>query len=387
MLLIGSTGRNSGKTVLACSIISRMSRVSPVIGLKVTTIHGEGVKCPRGGEGCGVCSSLEGDWCVTKETDTDSGKDTTKMLKAGAGEVFWLRVRAGRMKEAVQALRDLLPPGIPVIAESNTLRRVVEPGVFLIVRPRGSTEIKPSAKRVLEYADRIIEGDKERTSIDEGDISFLYGRFILKKKATLVLLAGGGSSRMGTPKSLLEYKGRSLLTYINAKLAPLFSEVYISLSSQEQVPAGLDGAKVVVDELAGRGPIAGIAAGLRAAAYERVFVIACDIPTVHPGLISDMLRCAKNCDVVVPRTEDGYLEPLHAVYKRTVLRQLDELIDSGEKRIRELYGKVKTCYKDLKTDQNLRNINTPEEYRSILASGTDEPPEQGQREGLYGSKA
>ncbi len=362
MLLIGSTGRNSGKTVLACSLIRQFSRRSPVIGLKVTTIHGTGVACPRGGEGCGVCSSLEGEFCITKETDRNSEKDTAKMLQAGASEVFWLRVRAGCMEAAVNALREVLPQDSPVIAESNTLRLSVKPGIFLMVKPKGSTLIKPTAERVIEYADRVVEGERERTHIDPGDIVFAEGRFFLRREATLALLAGGGSSRMGTPKSMLKYKGVPLLVYIYRRLSPLFKEVVVSVSSSERIPEELARAKVVADEFAGRGPIAGIAASLRAASYESVFVTACDIPTIHEELVLDMLDTARGCDVVVPKTRDGLLEPLHAVYNRGLLPKVTRLIENGEKRIRMVYASANTCYKVLNVDQDLTNINTPEEY-------------------------
>jgi len=367
MLLIGSTGRNSGKTVLACSLIRHLSEKLPVIGLKVTTIHGDGEVCPRGGKGCGVCSSLEGDCCITKETSSGTGKDTVKMLEAGAGEVYWLRVRAGKMSSAVKALEEVIPPGVPVIAESNTLRRTLKPGIFFMVKPRGSDRIKPSAKSVLEYADRIIEGDRERTSIDMSEITFREGRFLLRRRATLALLVGGGSSRMGEPKSMLKYRGSPLIVHIYRELEPLFSEVLLSVSGDESVPVELETAKIVHDRVPGSGPIAGIAASLAAARYETVFVTACDIPTIHPGLIAGMLDSAAHCDVVVPRTAGSLIEPLHAVYKKHLLPKVIELIDSGERRIRMLYDRVDTCYNDLETGQELTNINTPEEYRRISA--------------------
>ncbi len=399
MLLIGSTGRNSGKTVLACSLIRRFSRQTRVIGLKVTTIHGAGTTCPRGGEGCGVCSSLDGDFCVTKETDSNTEKDTAKMLESGAVEVFWLRVRAGCMEAAVTALGELLPPDTPVIAESNTLRRFVTPGVFFIVKPECSGEVKPSAKRVLGYADRVIQGNRERTNIDTDEITFTRGRFLLRRDATLVLLAGGGSRRMGASKSLLEYRGMPLIVYIYNQLAPLFKEVIVSVSTEETIPAELAQAKVVVDRIPGRGPISGIAAGLGGGALDKVFLNALGIPAIHPGLIARMLDHAQSCDVVVPRTREGYIEPLHAVYRRTLLPEVLKLIESGEKRIRQLYGSVKTCYEDLGVNQELTNINTPEEYKEILTTHRAAAPVEsptvtmrfdewsGSGEGRSGSKA
>ena len=365
MLLLGSTGRNSGKTVLACALIRHLSRLLPVVGLKVTTIHGSGDVCPRGGEGCGVCSSLDGDYCVTLEKDNGAGKDTEKMVEAGAYKVYWLRVRAGRMDAAAAAIKELIPSGTPVVCESNSLRSLVEPGVFLLMNPKGSREIKPSARRVIEYADRIVEGDEKSPGIDASDVFFEDGSFFLKRNVSLLLLAGGGSSRMGVPKSLLGYHGLPLIVHVYNRLGPMFSEILLSVSGDEKLPGELESVKRVVDAVPGRGPIAGIAAGLAEARNETVFVAACDIPTIDRKLVAEMLKMAREYDIVVPRTVEDFVEPLFAVYKRRLLPEVLALLDSGERRIRMVYDTVKTCYKDLEPGQRLFNVNTPEDYRQI----------------------
>jgi molybdopterin-guanine dinucleotide biosynthesis protein A len=365
MLLLGSTGRNSGKTILACEVIRSMSPKMRVVGLKVTTIHGTGEVCPRGGEGCGVCSSLDGEFCITTESNNGTGKDTEKMVEAGAEQVFWLRVRAGHMEKAVSALGECLPSDTPVVCESNSLRRYVEPGVFLVMKPKGSSSVKPSARRVLEYADRVVEGDESKPGIDKDEVFFENGCFRLRHRATAILLAGGGSSRMGAPKALLDYRGVPLIVHVYRSLAPFFSEVLISVSGEENLPDELDGVKRVVDGIPGLGPIAGIAAGLEEASHDLAFVCACDIPTISPALVSKMLRKAREYDVVVPRTEEGFLEPLYAVYSRSALSPIRALMEAGERRIRMVYDKVKTCYNDLDEGERLSNVNTPEEYLQI----------------------
>ena len=91
MLLIGAADRNVGKTSFACSIIKKYSDSLPVVALKITVIKEKDGKCPRGGQGCGVCTSLSSDFLITEEFNSASGKDTSKMLVAGATKVFWLR--------------------------------------------------------------------------------------------------------------------------------------------------------------------------------------------------------------------------------------------------------------------------------------------------------
>jgi len=93
MIMIGATGRNTGKTEMACRLIKKFISSYTVIALKVTTIKETDGKCPRGGEGCGVCSALDGSYLLTEEGTDNPQKDTGKMRAAGAHKVYWLRVK------------------------------------------------------------------------------------------------------------------------------------------------------------------------------------------------------------------------------------------------------------------------------------------------------
>lgn len=369
MFLIGSMGRNSGKTVLACALIENLRELGSVIGLKVSTIHSTEKRCLRGGEGCGVCTSLEGEYCLTEETSRNSGKDTARMLAAGAEKVFWLRVRKGHLRDGIESFLEVAPPGTPIVCESNSLRSVVEPGAFVMMKQRGSEDRKTSADAVLPMVDRVVKFDGEDFELSLNDILFRDGRFSVRVDATLAVLAGGGSSRMGTPKSLLEYHGTPLLEYILDNLSAYFGEMLIS--ANEELPLVFGGVRRVPDKVPGYGPIGGIVSCLAEATFDRVFVTACDIPTINSGLIGEMLRLGRRCDVVVPRTQQGFLEPLHALYRRETLPWIEGVMARGEKRIRAMYEQVKTCYIDLRPDQELMNINTPEEYRRVVRAAEE----------------
>ncbi len=156
MLMIGAAASNVGKTLLACELINNFSVSNDIIALKVTTIKERDGKCPRGGEGCGVCSSLEGTYRIDEETDIDGDKDTSKLLKAGAKKVYWLRVLEENLTEGIEAFFKMIAPSVMIICESNSLRTVVQPGVFLMVQKEGSNEWKHSAKNVKHLAHEIV---------------------------------------------------------------------------------------------------------------------------------------------------------------------------------------------------------------------------------------
>ena len=84
MIMVGAGDRNAGKTEFACSLIRKFSSQHDIVGIKVTTIEHAHGNCHRGSEGCGVCTALEGNFCISEETDSQSDKDTCRMLAAGA---------------------------------------------------------------------------------------------------------------------------------------------------------------------------------------------------------------------------------------------------------------------------------------------------------------
>ncbi len=178
MLMIGSAGANVGKTELACAILRRYSGEGhDIVGIKVTTIKEKDGQCPRGGEGCGVCSSLEGVYSIVEETDSCSVKDTGRLLAAGASRVFWLRVLRTHLKEGLAALLDIVGPEVTSICESNSLRHEAEPGLFLVTERKAAKTWKPSALEVKEYADRIVVSDGSSFDLDLGWIKLKDGKW------------------------------------------------------------------------------------------------------------------------------------------------------------------------------------------------------------------
>ena len=161
MILIGGTGRNRGKTVLAEELIRRFKDRFPVVGLKVTTVAHAGGACPRGGAGCGACAITE-KYVLTEEGDAPPGeacgsKDTARLLRAGAGQVFWLRSLLSTLDEGYAAVLEKLPPGALIIGESNSLRELVRPGCFIMVGSGAGEPVKPSAARVADLAEIRLE--------------------------------------------------------------------------------------------------------------------------------------------------------------------------------------------------------------------------------------
>ena len=96
MVMIGGNSRNAGKTTLACGIISKLAATHDIIGLKVTSIR-PGEEGLHGAHDENYLSDFE----VMEELDAGSQKDTSKMLRAGAKQVFYLRVYDFNAEKAI----------------------------------------------------------------------------------------------------------------------------------------------------------------------------------------------------------------------------------------------------------------------------------------------
>ncbi|MHC4642567.1 MAG: molybdenum cofactor guanylyltransferase [Planctomycetota bacterium] len=336
MLMIGSTGANVGKTELACALIKKFSGNTNITGIKVTTIKAKDGQCPRGGDGCGVCSSLDGDFHITEETEGNPKKDTARLLAAGAKRVFWLRVMKKSLKEGLKALLDIIGPEAISICESNSLRQVVEPGLFFMVKARNAKSWKSSARDVKKYADRIFVAGPRGFDSDLDRIKLVSGKWTLQEQATAIIMAGGGSRRMGIDKSMLLIKDRPIIKHICDQLRGTFSQILISADEVEKYAfLGFD---CIPDKMPGQGPLMGIVSALGASDNELNFIVACDIPHIDIRFVRKMLAEAQAVDMVIPANGNGKYEPLFAIYNKSALKAMNQVLSSGQPKISDTFA-------------------------------------------------
>ena len=363
MLMIGSAGANIGKTELACALLRKFGQDREITGIKVTTIRAKDGQCPRGGEGCGVCSSLEGDFSITEESDPASHKDTSRLLAAGASRVFWLRVMDTHLEETTKALLSVIGPDAVSICESNSLRRVVNPGLFLIVRGRGVKTWKSSAQQVKQYADRVVVSNGSSFDLDIDQINLLDGKWIMPVKATAIVLAGGDSLRMDADKSMLPINGRPVIEHICEQLRGTFDQIIISANEVDKYSfLGFD---VIPDKVPGQGPLMGIASALEASANQLNFVVACDIPHIDLPYVRRMLTEAAEADLVIPTTGEGNYEPLFAVYRKSALKAINEVLSSDRRKISDVFARCRFRHIRLGDAKWFTNLNTLADYEEF----------------------
>ncbi len=179
-------------------------------------------------------------------------------------------------------------------------------------------------------------------------------------QASLLVLAGGSSRRMGRPKPWLEVGHTILLRWVADRLAPAFEEVIVAFAEPEQLEQPIP-YRVVFDRKLSAGPMAGIEAGLAAARLDPVFAIACDMPFVTREVAAMAVAAARMCDAAVPRI-DGRPEPVCAAYRRSALPVITASLDAGNRRAADVLAGLEVTWLEDVSSEVVRSLNTPDDY-------------------------
>lgn len=188
-----------------------------------------------------------------------------------------------------------------------------------------------------------------------------------KLECTAIILAGGKSSRMGQNKALLPLFNKKNIENIAEQCKNVAKEVIV-VTNDTKAYAFL-GLPLVEDNFKDCGPLAGLEAGLKAASYEKTFVVACDMPFFQGEVIHYLIDGLDSCDAVVPNIM-GTLHPLLAAYQKTCLTPIQRKLQENKRRIIAFFDDVKVRYV---TENDVMlpvhhlqkiffNMNTPEEY-------------------------
>jgi molybdopterin-guanine dinucleotide biosynthesis protein A len=202
-------------------------------------------------------------------------------------------------------------------------------------------------------------------------------------EAAAIILAGGRSSRMGSPKAALDWHGSTLLRRVIGLLARVVDGPIIVVRAPGQdLPDVAERAELVADAREGYGPMQGIAAGLAAIGGRApvAYVSSTDVPLLHPAFVRRVIEGFDGeVDVVLPEV-GGYRQPLAAAYRSDLLATVEELIAAERMRPAFLFERCRVRRLDdraMLKDRSLArfdpdlasvsNLNEPADYERAHA--------------------
>ncbi len=178
-------------------------------------------------------------------------------------------------------------------------------------------------------------------------------------QAAGIILAGGRSSRMGSPKAALEWHGSTLLRRVTGVVARVVDgPIIVVRAPGQELPDLGERAELVSDARKGQGPMQGIAAGLAAIGdrAEVAYVSSTDVPLLHPAFVHRVIAaCDSEVDVVLPEI-GGYRQPLAAAYRSELLGTVRELIAAERLRPAFLFERCRVRRLDDQTMLSERSV-------------------------------
>ena len=176
---------------------------------------------------------------------------------------------------------------------------------------------------------------------------------------TGIVLAGGSSSRMGTNKAELLYKGMPLVQWQMEKLRSIgLPKILVSGYGEGMIP----------DDVPGKGPLGGLYSTLRRASGSQCLVLPVDVPLIDAYTLKQLIRTHNGGITLLSYNERP--EPLIGVYDSCLAQSILPMLHEGSAAVRRLLDMV--GYRTLPVTGDGRivsNCNTQDEFAAVCAAG------------------
>jgi molybdopterin-guanine dinucleotide biosynthesis protein A len=186
-----------------------------------------------------------------------------------------------------------------------------------------------------------------------------------------VILAGGTNKRFGgITKSNIIVGGKTIISRMISTIGNIFDEIIIVTNKPEEFREYIQ-YLIIEDQYLKAGPLGGIHAALKTSSEDAIFVFAGDMPFLDGKIIIDQINEFKNSkyDIFIPET-DQFIEPLHAIYRKSVLNDLERFLTERKSRaVRDFLSEENVGYLQIpnteKTGRAFANINSPSDLAKI----------------------
>ena len=180
---------------------------------------------------------------------------------------------------------------------------------------------------------------------------------------------------MGRPKASLSFGPETMLARVARLLGEAATPIVVVAAADQEIPDLSDSIRVVRDPVADRGPLQGLAVGFEilAGEVELAYATATDAPFLKAAWVDRLVELIGDRDLAIPEI-DGHLHPLASLYRIKAARPaVERLLAEDRLRPSSLAGTLRTLRVDASAmsavdpeSWTLRNLNTPEDYRSAL---------------------
>ena len=188
---------------------------------------------------------------------------------------------------------------------------------------------------------------------------------------SLLIIAGGKSSRLGQDKRFLTVGNRPMIEIILEKAAKInFKQIFLCVEQNYPKINALAqkfGANILIDEIKNAGAMSGIANGLKNIKTNWAFAVSADMPFFDFNILNS--TNFNDNQAIIPLV-NGKFQPLAAFYHKNLANFfLNELL-SGQRKIFNAIKKIPHAITEISASELFFNVNAPADLR--LARGRAE---------------
>jgi cyclic pyranopterin phosphate synthase len=184
-----------------------------------------------------------------------------------------------------------------------------------------------------------------------------------------LVLTGGRSKRMGQDKALLPFHNRPHALYLYELLQTYCQQVFLSARANQWQGTVLANLPILVDQFASVGPITGLLTAFSHFPKVNWLVVACDLANLQPSTIEKLLaNFSEEAIATCYRNPAGFPEALCAIYTPSALPILQNAFAQQQYCPVKILETVDCLLIDPQSDQEIANINTPEDWQENITS-------------------
>jgi molybdopterin-guanine dinucleotide biosynthesis protein A len=182
-----------------------------------------------------------------------------------------------------------------------------------------------------------------------------------------LIMAGGGSTRMGQDKSLLDYHGKPQREFLLELMAPLCKEIFVSCKATQDLPPALP---VIRDRFDGIGPMAGLLSAFQHNPDSAWLCVACDLPYLSRVSLDALIQYRDPTRVATAFMNDDpeHPEPLVTIWEPKAYPRLLLALSEGITCPRKVLINSDVRLLQAPDTRELINANDPASYEQALVN-------------------
>jgi molybdopterin-guanine dinucleotide biosynthesis protein A len=185
-------------------------------------------------------------------------------------------------------------------------------------------------------------------------------------ETAVLVLAGGRSSRMGTPKGFVRlYDGRTMLSHVLDAVLPLQVPVYLSVEKDAGGPFRSYGIPVIEDSVAFNGPLAAIVQGFEQLPRRQLLVVCCDQPLLRSHLLRRQAVSTSAHPVFFRDEHENDCDPFPGLFPRELLSLMKQALGERQRSVRRVARSVPCNWIPITAQEacTLASFNCPQALR------------------------